>query len=455
MKAPFFAALTLVCLARLLDGVQGRTLEAPPPRHPLRHRPEVSAAAAAVVAEPRRSLKALRAAGAAVKVDDDLDDGAAVPEKASTASKVESAATTTTTNRRDGSHAPAAASSGVIIRPAGPSKQYAWVGHGNFVPDHKLPIDIFHAANLVPKWLPSVDPVFAANLLYPGAVASAAASSAPALSSYASSRVVKDVKRQRDDLSPAAAGSSSSNNPFLSSVATAPNQVKPGQHRRPDPPSAKVTSSGRGDLVRLVVENDDAAAVKQAAAVVDKARKSRPRQPPSPFKGFLTATQSDGAPKSSGTFFNLPLNIEEDKFFGGLGDPFVRGVKEQGADPREVFYVFYEDPSASPAKGKAEVKAGAEKKPNVAAFSKKPLLLQQHGGKQRETPSGHGQQRFPAGPELLRPQRQQPQNLQQVFVNFVYFGPGRKRGSHAVRRGQLQGPNRGTMARTPGKTVYF
>lgn len=60
----------------------------------------------------------------------------------------------------------------VIIKPAGPSKQYAWVGHGRYAPlniPNPFPDDL-------PKWIPMGNNIFEAGLLYPGKPGSAPAS---------------------------------------------------------------------------------------------------------------------------------------------------------------------------------------------------------------------------------------------------------------------------------------
>ena len=75
--------------------------------------------------------------------------------------------------RRDSSYgAPAAPSYGapappkrqVIIKPAGPSKQFGWIGHGRYAPVNiksPFPKDL-------PKWIPMGNNIFEAGLLYPG-----------------------------------------------------------------------------------------------------------------------------------------------------------------------------------------------------------------------------------------------------------------------------------------------
>jgi len=71
--------------------------------------------------------------------------------------------------RRDSSYgAPPAPQPKVIIKQAGPSKQYAWVGHQHYHnPGHDVPGHVFAAANL-PKWTLMGSNIFQANLLYPG-----------------------------------------------------------------------------------------------------------------------------------------------------------------------------------------------------------------------------------------------------------------------------------------------
>jgi hypothetical protein len=71
--------------------------------------------------------------------------------------------------RRDSGYgAPVAPQPQVIIKQAGPSKQYAWVGHQPYHnPGHDVPGHVFAAANL-PKWTLMGSNIFQANLLYPG-----------------------------------------------------------------------------------------------------------------------------------------------------------------------------------------------------------------------------------------------------------------------------------------------
>ena len=103
--------------------------------------------------------------------------------------------------RRDSSYgAPAAPKRQVIIKQAGPSKQYAWVGHGRYAP---LNIPNPFPASL-PKWVPMGNNIFEAGLLYPGKpggsskpappppppVKSEPSYSAPALPSYTPSASV-------------------------------------------------------------------------------------------------------------------------------------------------------------------------------------------------------------------------------------------------------------------------
>jgi len=84
--------------------------------------------------------------------------------------------------RRDSSYgAPAAPQPKVIIKQAGPSKQYAWVGHQHYHnPGHDVPGHVFGAAN-IPKWTLMGSNIFQANLLYPGNPNSA---SSPAKNTY-------------------------------------------------------------------------------------------------------------------------------------------------------------------------------------------------------------------------------------------------------------------------------
>lgn len=75
--------------------------------------------------------------------------------------------------RRDSSYgAPAAPPKRqVIIKQAGPSKQYGWVGHGRYAPlniKNPFPSDL-------PKWIPMGNNIFEAGLLYPGKPGSAPA----------------------------------------------------------------------------------------------------------------------------------------------------------------------------------------------------------------------------------------------------------------------------------------
>ena len=70
--------------------------------------------------------------------------------------------------RRESSYgapaAPAPAQPQVIIKQAGPSKQYGWVGHGRYAPINiksPFPKDL-------PKWIPMGNNIFEAGLLYPG-----------------------------------------------------------------------------------------------------------------------------------------------------------------------------------------------------------------------------------------------------------------------------------------------
>ena len=70
--------------------------------------------------------------------------------------------------RRDSSYgapaAPAPAPPKVIIKQAGPSKQYGWIGHGTYAPlgiKSPFPKDL-------PKWIPMGNNIFEAGLLYPG-----------------------------------------------------------------------------------------------------------------------------------------------------------------------------------------------------------------------------------------------------------------------------------------------
>ena len=70
-----------------------------------------------------------------------------------------------TAERRDSSYGPPAPPKRqVIIKQAGPSKQYAWVGHGRYAPlniPNPFPKDS-------PKWVPMGNNIFEAGLLYPG-----------------------------------------------------------------------------------------------------------------------------------------------------------------------------------------------------------------------------------------------------------------------------------------------
>ena len=52
-----------------------------------------------------------------------------------------------------------------IIKPAGPSQQFGWVGHGRYAPLN-IP-NIFAAAGLATRWTPGVDPLFEAGFSYP------------------------------------------------------------------------------------------------------------------------------------------------------------------------------------------------------------------------------------------------------------------------------------------------
>lgn len=54
-----------------------------------------------------------------------------------------------------------------IIKQAGPSQQFGWVGHGTYAP-LDIP-NIFRAAGLNTQWIPGVDKVFKAGLTYPQA----------------------------------------------------------------------------------------------------------------------------------------------------------------------------------------------------------------------------------------------------------------------------------------------
>ena len=62
----------------------------------------------------------------------------------------------------------------IIIKQAGPSKQFGWVGHGTWVPKYSVP-NAFADANL-PQWN-LMDGIFEAGLLYPGKEAAEAAPS--------------------------------------------------------------------------------------------------------------------------------------------------------------------------------------------------------------------------------------------------------------------------------------
>lgn len=74
--------------------------------------------------------------------------------------------------RRDSSYgAPAPPKRQVIIKQAGPSKQFAWIGHGRYAPlniPNPFPHDL-------PKWIPMGNNIFEAGLLYPGKPGKAAA----------------------------------------------------------------------------------------------------------------------------------------------------------------------------------------------------------------------------------------------------------------------------------------
>ena len=79
--------------------------------------------------------------------------------------------------RRESSYgAPAPPKRQVIIKQAGPSKQYGWVGHGRYAPlniKNPFPSDL-------PKWIPMGNNIFEAGLLYPGKPGSAPAPAPPA-----------------------------------------------------------------------------------------------------------------------------------------------------------------------------------------------------------------------------------------------------------------------------------
>jgi len=56
-----------------------------------------------------------------------------------------------------------------IIKQAGPSQQFGWIGHGTYAP-LDIP-NIFKAAGLNTRWIPEVDELFEAGLTYPAAQA--------------------------------------------------------------------------------------------------------------------------------------------------------------------------------------------------------------------------------------------------------------------------------------------
>lgn len=70
-----------------------------------------------------------------------------------------------TPNKRTYNSAPATPQ--FIIKQAGPSQQFGWIGHGTYAP-LDIP-NIFKAAGLNTRWIPEVDELFEAGLTYPAA----------------------------------------------------------------------------------------------------------------------------------------------------------------------------------------------------------------------------------------------------------------------------------------------
>jgi len=98
-----------------------------------------------------------------------------------------------------------------IIKQAGPSQSYGWVGHGSYAP---LNINnIFKAAGINTRWIPEIDPIFTTGLLYPSpsqplsndshkkAKSTASSYGFPSISGVPSNKVKKSIANSEYNLS--------------------------------------------------------------------------------------------------------------------------------------------------------------------------------------------------------------------------------------------------------------
>merc|ERR1712123_104945 len=82
-----------------------------------------------------------------------------------------------------------------IIKQAGPSQQFGWIGHGTYAPLN-IP-NIFKAAGINTRWIPEVNEIFEAGLTYP---------SAPVAYAQDKFRIVEPVQQAKAVQSYAASG---------------------------------------------------------------------------------------------------------------------------------------------------------------------------------------------------------------------------------------------------------
>lgn len=294
-----------------------------------------------------------------------------------------------TAQRRDSSYgAPAPSYAAppkrqVIIKQAGPSKQYAWVGHGRYAPlniPNPFPDDL-------PKWIPMGNNIFEAGLLYPGKpggspVASKKPAPPPAPPVAQSSYSAPVVEQPSYSVPQASVDSYSAPEPapvYNPKPTPAPPKVVnlpveiPAQPAYPSVPTYGQSSLlGQYEPVTAVPAYTTA----PPAYTTTQApyQYQQPSAPSKPFTAFASQAQSSyaptvpdiGPPGNYPTFNNLPgysynepsyeaqASYESSKSapvpntYNAYDVPLKVEETYQQPDDQDVYFIFYEDNQEAP-----------------------------------------------------------------------------------------------------------